>query len=264
MVEVIRRSTVGGVLTLGIVVGVAMIDPAAAATAAPHATALTQDPVARYRACVAKADNDPSAAAVEARVWAKEGGGEAARLCAAAANLALGRPKDAAEEFELLAAAPGSPQRRAALLAQAADGWVQAGSPDRAVAVLTEALDSNPNDAAMLVQRARAQVEMGRFSEAADDLTRAIDADSLQVEVYVLRASALRRAGRLDEAAFDLDTALMLDRTNPDALLERGLLRRGSGDSAGAREDWETVVKTAPGSAAAMLAQRHLDHDKDG
>jgi Flp pilus assembly protein TadD, contains TPR repeats len=211
-----------------------------------------------------KVDGNPSAALAAARSWIEEGGGEAAKLCAAAANLAAGRPKDAAEGFELLAAAPGAPGRRIALLAQAADAWVLAGWPDRAVAVLTEALAIDPTDTTLLLARARAEVDLGRLSEAVDDLTRAIDADSLQVTPYVLRASALRRAGRLDEAALNLDIALMLDSGNPDALLERGLLRRAAGDYDGAREDWQTVVKKAPASEAATLAQHHLGVGKGG
>ena len=232
--------------------------------AKPASQASVPNREARYHACLSRAADDPGAAASEARAWIKEGGGDAAKHCAAAADLALGRPKDAAEAFELLAATGGPPQRQAALLAQAADAWVQAGSPDRAIAVLTEALGLLPGDAKLLIDRARAEVDLGRFGEAADDLTRAIDADSLNAEAYVLRASALRRAGRLDEAAFDVDTALMFDRHNPDALLERGLLRRAAGDTSGAREDWQMVMKIAPGSAAALMAAKHLDAGEGG
>ena len=255
---------VAAALALGIVAGSATVGSAAAVSSSPRATEVPGDPSARFHACIAKADASPAAAEAEARAWVKEGGGEAARLCSAAADLALGRAKQAAETFELLSAAPGSPQRRAALLAQAGDAWIQAGFPDRAIAVLTEALEVKPGDAEMLVERARAEVDLGRFNEAAIDLTGAIDADALSQENYVLRASALRRAGRLDEAAVDLDTVLMLDRNNPDALLERGLLRRTAGDADGAREDWQKVVKIAPGSAAAQLAQRHLTRGEGG
>lgn len=235
-----------------------------ASGAAPAKSASVSEREARYRACLSRVVDDPAVAASDARTWLKQGGGDAAKHCAAAADLALGRPKDAAEAFELLAATGGAPKRQAALLAQAADAWVQAGSPDRAIAVLTEALGLVPGDSGLLIDRARASVELGRFNDAVEDLTRAIDADSLNTDAYVLRASALRRAGRLDEAAFDVDTALMFDRHNPDALLERGLLRRDAGDSSGAREDWQMVMKIAPGSAAALMAAKHLDAGKGG
>lgn len=264
MRDSLGRLCVPVALALGIVAGIGTFGSAFAAAGSPRAKEAPVDPAERYHACIATADTNPTAAEAEARAWLKDGGGEAAKLCAAAADLALGRAKQAAETFELLAAAPGSPHRTAAFLAQAADAWIQAGSPDRAVAVLTEALESKPDDPAMLVERARALVDLGRFSDAADDLTRAIDADALSQEAYVLRASALRRAGRLDEAAVDLDTVLMLDRNNPDALLERGLLRRAAGDTSGAHDDWERVVKIAPGSAAAQLAQRHLTRGEGG
>ncbi len=221
-------------------------------------TFAAEDPVARYHACLKRVSEDPAAAHAAARTWIKEGGGEAARHCAAAADLALGRPKDAAEGFELLSAAPGSVSRRATLLAQAAEAWVQAGAPDRAYAVLTEALGLVPGDAKLLIDRARAAVELGRLDDAVDDLTRALDADALDVEVYALRASVLRRDGQLDRAAVDVDTALLLDPNNPDVLLERGLLRQAAGDRSGARDDWQKVVKIAPQSTAAAMARRHL------
>ncbi|NJO67701.1 MAG: tetratricopeptide repeat protein [Rhodospirillales bacterium] len=216
------------------------------------------EPQARYRECLAQIGIDPLAASNAANQWVKEGGGDAARHCRAMARQSAGLPRDAAEEFELLSAnAP--PQRKATLLAQAADAWVEAGAPDRALAVLTEALALQPNDPALLIQRAQTSVALGQLDAAVEDLNMAIDSDGFLMEAYVLRASALRRLDRLDRSALDLDTVLSLDRDNPDALLERGLLRQAAGDRENAREDWRRVVAVAPDSAAAAMATRHLE-----
>ena len=41
-------------------------------------------------------------------------------------------------------------------------------------------------------------------------------------------------------------------------LLERGILRRLAGDTAGARADWTRIVETDPGSPAAKAARNNL------
>ncbi len=63
----------------------------------------------------------------------------------------------------------------------------------------------------------------------------------------MLRASARHAQGHKVEARADLEKALDLQPGMPDALLERGNMKREAGDIAGARADW-TVAARASGA----------------
>jgi regulator of sirC expression with transglutaminase-like and TPR domain len=75
----------------------------------------------------------------------------------------------------------------------------------------------------------------------------------------VLRASAQRRLGALDLARRDLATALWLLPDDPDGLLERGILRRLTGDAAGARDDWLRAATLDPEGPAGATARAKLE-----
>ena len=57
----------------------------------------------------------------------------------------------------------------------------------------------------------------------------------------------------------DVQLALALAPRLPEALLERGILRRAAGDLAGARDDWLQIRMGAPDSVAAETAGRLLE-----
>ena len=246
-------------------------EPPAAAAPAPPVPAAARPPAAPatgrpperagsdYERCMGLAMIDPARALAEARAWAEAGGGDASRHCAATALIQLGEPERAAEPPEELGRTALAPaDARAALLAQAGQLWLLAGRPDRAYAAATLGLAARPGDPDLLTDRAIAAASQGRFEEAIEDLSRVIDLRARRAEPLVLRASAWRQAGQPGLAADDLARALALDPASPEALLERGLLRRDQRDLAGARADWEAVNRQAPQSAAAALAREHL------
>ena len=68
--------------------------------------------------------------------------------------------------------------------------------------------------------------------------------------------SAWSRSARATE---DIELALALAPRLPEALLERGILRRTRGDLAGARQDWLQLRLDAPDSVAAETAGRLLE-----
>ena len=68
----------------------------------------------------------------------------------------------------------------------------------------------------------------------------------------------------VDQAAADLDTALSLDPQQPEALLERGIVRRLQGNNAGARADWHTLTETSPKTPAAESARLNLERMDKG
>jgi tetratricopeptide (TPR) repeat protein len=241
-------------------VGIAAERPAPVLVAQPPAEPISAKPAGSdYERCIALAMIDPARAEAEARRWFAEGGGDAARHCAATALLQLGEAAPAAEILESLGREALAPaDARAALLAQAGQLWLALGRPDRAHAAATLGLAARPDDPELLTERAIAAASQDRFEEAIEDLSRVVDLRPGRAEPLVLRASAWRQAGQPALAADDLARALALEPANPGALLERGLLRRDQRDLAAARADWETAIRLAPESPAAALAREHL------
>ena len=56
-----------------------------------------------------------------------------------------------------------------------------------------------------------------------------------------------------------MESALKLEPENPEGLLERGLLRRLEGDTAGARSDWLDLLAITEEGPLAVAARRHLE-----
>jgi tetratricopeptide (TPR) repeat protein len=231
----------------------------ASAGAAPRGGTL--DAEQRYRACMDQVGSDAGQASRTAEEWRRQGGGDAARHCAAAADVALGRFAEAGETLEALArdGSLDNPILRASLYGQAADAFLAADMPDRAEAAATAALKLAPRDATLLVLEARALAGQHRLGEAIADLDQAITVDPKLADAYVFRASALRQEKALESAAADLDQALSLEPQHPEALLERGIVRLLKGDGAGARADWQALIAADPASPAAASARLDLE-----
>jgi tetratricopeptide (TPR) repeat protein len=250
----------------GVASSIVLLRLATAASALAASAGDKASPQDRYHACMNQVVADADKALRTAREWQNNGGGDAARHCAAAAEMELGRFAEAGETLEALAR-DGSKNRsilRASLYGQAAHAWLAADMPDRAAAASTEALTLVPGDAGLRVLRARARAGQHRFGEAISDLDQAIIIDPKLADAYVFRASALRQEKALDSAAADLDEALSLDPRHPEALLERGIVRLLKGDVTGARADWQTLIAAAPGTPAAESARLNLDRVDKG
>jgi regulator of sirC expression with transglutaminase-like and TPR domain len=80
-----------------------------------------------------------------------------------------------------------------------------------------------------------------------------------RVEAMVLRAAANRQLDKTDLAEDDVARALALDPAFPDALLERGMLRRLKGRDAEARADWMKVLELVPETSVADSARAQLE-----
>jgi tetratricopeptide (TPR) repeat protein len=214
-----------------------------------------------YADCMRQVDKDPAAAFDVANSWAERGGGTRARHCGAMALIKLQQYDQAATRLEQLATdmTRGQGDMVPEVLAQAAQAWMLARKPARANAALTSALKLKPRDVELLIDRAVVLAEAKNYWEAIDDLNRVIDIDPRRAEAYVLRASAYRYVDSLELAGEDLGRALSLDPRNVDALAERGIVRRLSNDANGARQDWLTVLRTAPESPAADVARNNLE-----
>ena len=215
----------------------------------------------RYADCTALIASNPGAAFDSALAWRYEDGGAPAWHCVGLSLVALGYHAEAGDVFERMAEdmAADRVALRAEVLGQAGQAWLQAGEPGRARAALDSALELDPPNPELLVDRAQARAALDEYWLAVDDLNAAIEYAPSWSDAYAFRAAAYRHLDILDLAADDVARALALAPGDPVILLERGNIRRLTGDDAGARADWLQILIEAPESAAAKPAQANLE-----
>lgn len=214
-----------------------------------------------YSECMTLARTDPPKALARAAAWEREGGDEGARHCAAVALLNGGEYEAAAERLQTLAATTQRPGKvlKSELYAQAGQAWLIAGRSLKALAAQDKAIEIGGPRIELLIDRAITRASMGDYFDAIDDLSAAIDRDGGRFDALVLRATAWRKLENLDLAMDDIGRAIALAPSNPDALLERGIIRSLRGDAAGARADWQAIVRDDDSSAAAAAARENLE-----
>jgi tetratricopeptide (TPR) repeat protein len=214
----------------------------------------------RYERCLVLVKSNARDAASAAEAWHGAGGGAASLHCEALALTALHRYAEAAVRLDQAAMiAPGAQRDlRIALYDQAGNAWLLAGSPEKAEASLDTAVALSPRDEDILFDRARARAARKDWSGAESDLTRLLTLDGDRADAWVLRASARHAEGRRAEASADLGHALAVYPDYPEALVERGTMKLETGDTNGARADWQTVIHDAPNGDAANAARQHL------
>jgi len=216
----------------------------------------------RYEACMTLTRREAMAAFEQALNWQDQGGGAAAKHCAAAALVAMKQYKEGAARLEALAQEIKQPELepvRIGALAQAGQAWLLAGDPSRANAALSAALKLAPQDPELWIDRGQALAATGNYKAAIKDFDQAIALDAEHADAFLFRASAWRYLEDLGRARQDIDRALKLKPTDPDALVERGIIKRLANDVVGAREDWLQVIRRVPDSAAANTAQANLE-----
>ncbi|OAN47980.1 hypothetical protein A6A04_04255 [Paramagnetospirillum marisnigri] len=228
--------------------------------AALPARAEAINPRQEYRTCLHLARTKPDEGWEEAIAWTSLGGGEPARHCAAVALIGLGKLEEAATRLEALASqSRAAPALRAEMLAQAAQAWLHAGQPEKALADLDTGLSLVPGQPDLLLDKAVVYAQAAHYPKAVEALSQVLKTQPNRVEAMVLRASAYRYMDKLDLAKDDIARALVLEPGVPDALLERGMIRRLEDNTAGAREDWLKVINAVPDSTAADTARRNLE-----
>ena len=243
--------------TLPLVAAIATL----AVTAAARADQFDSQRAQQYEECMAQAKRAPADGYETALAWVGQGGGDAARHCAAVALIGLGKYQDAAVQLESLAAdmAKQNPSLAAEAFAQAGQAWTSANQLDKALAVQDAALKLSPDDIDLLIDHAFTERGLNEFAKALEDLNEAAMLDSKRADVLAYRASTYRFLNRLPEARTDADAAVTLDPRNAEALLERGIIKRLTDDPAGARADWLQVVQLAAGTPAGDAAKANLE-----
>ncbi|MFS8366983.1 hypothetical protein ACJRO0_05755 [Acetobacter oryzifermentans] len=253
-----------------VVAGTALLvsAPVTAATARGHA-ADTSGPVSGQKwsveACMAMVGDDPFGARDYALDWERHGnGGQEAKHCHALALLEAGDEESAAAELDELAHQPiehaerAPSSFRAGLEEDAADAWLSAGQPEKALRSVDYGL-AFEDDTRLHLLRARALLAQDQADVVVKELSALVaKKPDIGAEGYVLLASAERRVGQLDAAAMHVAHALEIEPENPAALLERGIVRERKGDATGAQADWQRVLDLAPDSHEADLARQDL------
>ena len=227
------------------------------------AAAQGSDPIdheQEYAACMALTQSQPADALASASAWQANGGGQAARHCAAVAMIRLGRYDEAAANLDVLAQDldPAEVDLRVGVLGQAGQAWLLAADAEHALAAQTAALALAPKNVELLIDRSISLITLTRYWEALDDLNAALDLAPGRPDILIFRASAYRYLESVDLALDDVERALALEPENPDGLLERGILHRIAGEPEAARRDWQRVLSVAAGTPAADMARDNL------
>ncbi len=222
----------------------------------------------RYDGCVRAIEADAAKAEQFAREWQGLGGGLPARHCQALAQLHQQRYAEAAAT--LVKAAHAAEAQKAP---QAADFWGQAGNAaflagdgEAAIRHFSTAIVSAGEfapmrSAALHVDRARAHADAGDLAKARTDLDRALSLNNEDPLAWMLSAALARREGDMGRASREISRASTLAPTDPDIMFEQGNIAMANGDPETARKVWAMVVKAAPGSVAASMAEKALVAD---
>jgi tetratricopeptide (TPR) repeat protein len=95
--------------------------------------------------------------------------------------------------------------------------------PEDAVRMCEALLEDDDGDADIWCYLAEAQLAAGRPKKALDVLAQVVELDPEWVEAYTLRAEILIDLGRLDAADIEIEVAVDLDRDDPRVLRARAL-----------------------------------------
>lgn len=214
-----------------------------------------------YRNCLAMARLEPKTAFDHAVGWEGLGGGAPAKHCQALALISMGKVEEGAARLETLASESRvSAELKAEMLAQAGQGWMTAGQLERALAVQNAAMKLTPSSPDLLIDRAVTFFGAGDLPSALKDLDQAILLVPGRAEAYAFRSAVHRFLDRNELAWLDAEKALSLTKgRHPEALLERGILKRLKGDDAGARRDWLAILHDNPDGQTADAARRNIE-----
>ena len=191
--------------------------------------------------------------------WLGHGGGEQAQLCRAVALFQNGEFAEAGEDFEALAGGGKRNERQIAdLYDRAAWAFLRAGDGARADQLYSRALEKQPEDIELLVDRGIGRAESRKFRDAITDFSAALKRDRYRPDVYYFRAAAYRELMDLKNAREDVEQSLRLRPGYAEALVLRGTVRSLSGDTAGARLDWQEAARRDPHSPSGISAAASL------
>ncbi len=224
----------------------------------------------RLKLCLARGDQDSTAAKTEAAEWRSNAGDDEqadALHCLGYAQARSGEWKEAASSFLAArdAVSGDDPAYRARLGTIAANAMISSGDNVAALAALDVA-ETDAKSASfpqlsyeIALDRARSLVALGRPEEAKAALATARELTSANARAWLLSATLARRTNDLPAAQQFIEQAVLLDPSNTQIGLEAGVIAVLSGNDDAARRSWQSVTTIAPGSDDAQTAQSYLD-----
>lgn len=211
-----------------VALSLAVLGLASLASVAIAAPGLAPDRTAeldtQHKDCLERIAQDQSLALEEAMIWRDQGGGRRARHCEAMALFALGHEGEAAHRLDQLADSRdgGSPLMRANFRSEAANFWLAAAEPERALTSATAGLVHEENPVPLLIARARAHAMGGDLDAADEELARVLRDAPNNAEALRYRADLRLRQNRLVAAKGDIEASLLADPTSVETALLRG------------------------------------------
>ncbi len=235
-----------------------------AQTAPPTATD------ARLTVCLDAARTDPTTAIAQAGEWLGETGSTgvaSAEQCLGTAYTRLLKWEASEEAF--VRAREAVPEvlylRRSRLAAMAGSAALAGGKAEAALAHFDTALIDGEQagldgmTGMISVDRSRALVALGREDEAGEALERSRREAPQDPQAWLLSATLARRTDDLVAAQSYIETAAALDADDPEIGLEAGVIAVLSGREEAARQSWQSVLITAPGTKFAQTATSYLE-----
>lgn len=234
----------------------------------PVTTAMPQAPQ-QAEGCIAEVTANPAKGAELAQKAMDQAQGEErvrAGLCLGVALSELDRFVEAENAFIHArdAAAPDDAVTRARLGGMAGNAALAAARLNDALPILAaagkEAQTAGDNALAgsIAADRARVLVAMGKNDDAAAALAEARQLAPQDEQAWLLSATLSRRMDMLADAQAQIETAVRLQPDDPEIGLEAGVIAMLAGHSDAARKSWQSVVATAPDSAAGATARQYL------
>ncbi len=185
---------------------------------------LTSEFDAKHKECLERIAQDNELAFEEAMIWQDEGGGRRAKHCVAMALFALGHEDEAAHRLDSLALASdgGTPEMRADFYAEAANFWLLAEQPDKALHSTGEGLKLSEQHVDLRIGHARALAMKGDYMNAEKHLVYIALQNPNNGAALRYLADTRFKQDQLDRAKIDIEQALLKDPTSLETALLRG------------------------------------------
>ena len=135
---------------------------------------------------------------------------------------------------------------------------VSAGAPDKGLAWLDTALETEPDFLGALEARATALADLGRPAEAHIAFERAFQAGCVDPAAHYNHGNVLAAMGRRDAAIAAYDRALALRPNYPEALRAGGIILRDSGRTDQALLFWDEALRLRPTYLDAVFDRANL------
>ncbi len=214
----------------------------------------------RYQQCVGMTKTNAQAAYNQALAWHSAGGGAGAEHCEALALMQLQRYAEAAPLLDTLGQDKElQNSMRAQLFDQAGNAWLLAENAGRADVVVLECPAVFRRATWSFTPTVRVPARCGRTGTARTRISLLRSSVTRIAPTFSCsgQARATRPAARRKRARTSMRHSAS-SRNYGDALVERGAMKFEDGDARGAQADWQQVVKSAPRSRAAALANEYL------